>query len=140
VKIARHGPVHIWPDDLKGIVVRRVVEIWQRGNANAIDDLHTPHFQDHRPAGRAADNEGLKAGVRELYRGFPNFAANIDDLIIDWDSGKVVVRRVGGGTHYGEFMSAQPSDRQISFRGIEILRIQGGRIVERRANGTASIS
>ena len=63
MKKAKHGPTQIWSDDLKGIVERWMKEVWQRGNADAIDDLHAPHFQDHSPAGRAADNAGFKAGV-----------------------------------------------------------------------------
>lgn len=131
MKKAKHGPTQIWPDDLKGIVERWMVEVWQRGNADAIDDLHTPDFQDHSPAGRPTDNAGFKAGVRDLYRGFPDFSAVIDGLVIDQESGKVVARWHGAGTQYGEFLGAQPSDKTITFRGIEILRIEKGRIAER---------
>lgn len=131
MKKAKHGPTQIWPDDLKGIVERWMVEVWQRGNVHAIDDLHAPHFQDHSPAGRAADNTGFKEGVRDLYRGFPDFSAVIDDLIIDAERGNVAVRWRGAGTHYGEFLGTEPSDKSIFFRGIEILHIEHGLIVER---------
>jgi steroid delta-isomerase-like uncharacterized protein len=131
MKKAKHGPTQIWPDDLKGIVERWMKEVWQRGNVDAIDTLHAPHFLDHSPAGRAADNVGFKAGVRDLYRGFPDFSAVIDDLIIHAESGKVAVRWRGAGTHYGEFLGAQATDKQITFRGIEMLRIEHGLIVER---------
>lgn len=130
MKKAKHGPTQIRPDDLKGIVDRWMVEVWQRGNADAIDELHAPDFQDHSPAGRPSDNEGFKAGVRELYRGFPDFSAVTEDLLIDAAAGKVAVRWKGAGTHYGDFMGAQATDKQITFRGIEILRIENGRIVE----------
>lgn len=131
MKKAKHGPTQIRPEDLKGIVERWMLEVWQRGKAEVIDELHAPDFQDHSPAGRSADNAGFKEGVRELYRGFPDFSAVTDDLIIDPETGKVVVRWTGAGTHYGEFMGAKPTDKQITFRGIEILRIANGRIVER---------
>ena len=131
MKKAKHGPTQIRPDDLKGIVERWMVEVWQRGTVAAIDELHAPDFQDHSPAGRPADNEGFKEGVRELYRGFPDFSAVTEDLIIDLAAGKVAVRWKGTGTHYGEFLGAKPTDKQITFRGIEILRIENGRIVER---------
>jgi steroid delta-isomerase-like uncharacterized protein len=113
------------------IARRWMIEVWQRGNVAAVDDLHAPDFVDSSPAGRAADREGYKAGVAELYAAFPDFCAAVDDLIVDAAAGRVAIRWTASGTHQGAFLGAPPTGRRITFRGIDILRIEGGQIVER---------
>ena len=106
-------------------------EVWQERNIETVDALHGPHFVDHSPAGRATDNEGYKKGLEELFRAFPDFVAETEDLIIDADAGKVAIRWTATGTHEERFLGIPPTDRQVTFRGIEIVRIENDRIVER---------
>lgn len=108
-----------------------MVEVWQKGNVAAIDDLHAPEFVDRSPAGRPADREGYKGGVADLYRALPDFYARIEDLVVDALAGKVAIRWSATATHQGVFMGAPPTGRSITCRGIDILRIAGDRIVER---------
>ena len=118
-------------DKLKIIAERWIKEGWQAGNVGALDELHTPNFVDHSPAGRASDNAGFKAGVTELYVAFPDFYAVIDDLIIDPATGKITIRWSAEGTHKGNFMNIPPTERRIAFQGIEIIRLENERIIER---------
>ena len=118
--------------ELPAAIARRwMVEVWQRGNVAAVDDLHAPDFVDSSPAGRPADREGYKAGVAELYAAFPDFCAAIDDLIVDATAGRVAIRWTASGTQWGAFLGALPTGRRITFCGIDILRIEEGQIVER---------
>ena len=120
-------------EQLAAVARRWMAEVWQQGNVAAVDDLHTPNFFDSSPAGRPADREGYKAGVADLYRAFPDFCAQIDDLIVDEVAGKVAIRWSATGTHRGAFMGVLPTGRSITCRGIDILRVddQTLRIVER---------
>jgi len=117
--------------ELRAIALRWMVEIWQNGNVEAVDDLHAPDFIDHSPGGRNADNEGFKSGVRSHYKAFPDFYAATEELAIDEAAGKVTILWTATGTQVGEFLGAPASGRRIGFRGIEILRIENDKIIER---------
>lgn len=118
-------------EQLKAIAVHWIEEGWQKGNVHVVDELHAPDFVDHDPAGRNAGREGFKEGIAELYAAFPDFCAVVEGLVVEPATGKVAVRWVAMGTHQGTFLNIPPSGKQIAFRGIEIIRIEDERIVER---------
>lgn len=62
---------------------------------------------------------------------FPDFTASTEDLVVDETSGKVAIRWSAVGTHRAEFLAYPATGRRITFRGIEIIRIQRGKIIER---------
>jgi predicted ester cyclase len=55
----------------------------------------------------------------------------VDDLVIDAAAGKVAVRWTATGTHQGKFLGVEPTGRRVVFRGIEIVHIEDGLIIER---------
>jgi hypothetical protein len=93
-------------DDLKFLAIRWMQDVWQNGSEEAVDFLHAPNFRDHSPGGYSPDNAGFEAGGRALYKGFPDFCALHNELIIDPAADKVVVRWEASGTHRGPFMCA----------------------------------
>ena len=119
------------PDSLKKVVEQWMAEVWQKRDVEAVDELHTSDFVDRSPAGRSPDNKGFKEGLVRLYEAFPDFFATTEDLVIDATEGKVAVRWSAVGTHTREFMGAPPTGKRITFRGVEILRIENDRIAER---------
>ena len=112
-------------------IVRRWMHIWQHGDPHVIDQLHAPDFVDHDPAGRSPDNEGFKNDIALLYEAFPDFRAKVEDMVVDVATETVAVRWSATGTHSRTYMGAPATGRQISFKGIEILRIRNRRITER---------
>ena len=118
-------------EGLRAIARRWIEEGWQQGRADMVDELHAPHFVDHDSAGRTTDREGFKEGIFGLYAAFPDFYAVIEDLVVDASAKKVAVRWVANGTHQAPFWGIPPTAQRIAFRGIEIIRIEGERIVER---------
>lgn len=106
-------------------------EIWADRRLGTFDELHAADFVDHSPAGRGSDRAAYRAGIEELFTAFPDFTATTDDLVVDEVEGKVAIRWSAVGTHRGGFLGCPPSGRRVTFRGIEIIRIQNGRIVER---------
>lgn len=116
---------------LGDIANRWIEEGWQKGNVGVVDDLHAPNFVDHDPAGRLPGVEGFKEGITQLYSAFPDFYAVIEDTITDAASGKVAIRWTATGTHQGIFLNIPPTGKTITFKGIEIIRIESERIVER---------
>jgi len=59
---------------------------------------------------------------------FPDLHFTFEDLIAEGD--KVVVRWTSRGTQQGELMGIPPTGKQFSATGIEIYRLEGGKIVE----------
>lgn len=116
---------------MKEIARQWIEDGWQKGDVSVVDKLHSPDFVDHDSAGRPSDNEGFKQGIANLYAAFPDLKARVLDLVVDSGSGTVAVRWSAAGTHQREYLGAQPSGRPIAFKGIEIIRIENDRIVER---------
>ena len=52
----------------------------------------------------------------------------LEEVIAEGD--RVVVRWTGSGTHVGEFMGIPPTGRSFTIAGIDIHRIEGGRMAE----------
>lgn len=119
-------------DEIAAVARRWLEEGWGPGDRLAvIDELHAPDFVDHDPGGRRPDNAGFKQDLAEFYVAFPDFVARLEDLVVDEAAGLVTVRWSARGTHRGAFLGAAPTGRTIDFKGIEVLRITDGRIVER---------
>ncbi len=117
--------------ELTQLAQRWIEEGWQQGNAAMIDELHSADFVDRASAGRATDREGFKQGIRDLYKAFPDFRARVEDLVVDEARQMVAVRWTALGTHRAVYLGAQPTGRSIRFQGIEIIRVEDGRIAER---------
>jgi len=118
-------------EKMKAIALRWMAELWQQGNAEVLSELHAPEFADRSPGKRKGDNAGFAAGVRDLYKAFPDFYAAAEDVLIDESHSQVVVRWAGTGTHLGKYLGLEPTGKRITFRGIEILTITEGKVSER---------
>lgn len=118
-------------EELQQIAARWTEELWQKQNFEAIDTLHSEDFRDHSPAGRKNDNEGFLQGVMSIYTSFPDFKADAVDYIIDTESNQVCIKWTAKGTFKSTFMGFKPSGREIQFRGIDILKIEDGKVKER---------
>ena len=114
----------------KEIARRLVEETFNRGNLGIIDELLVPNFIEHEilPAGIPSSREGFKQLVGMQLKAFPDTRATIDDLIAEGD--KVVIRMTHAGTQKGEFMGMPSSGKHVSITIIDILRFDGGKIVE----------
>lgn len=118
-------------DDLSRLVRRWIEQGWQSGDPRVVEEMHDPDFIDHDPGGRAPDNTGFKQGIADLFMAFPDLRARLEDLVVDEANNKVAVRWSAVGTHTGRYLGAAPTGKQVTFKGIEILRIRNGLITER---------
>ena len=111
-------------------LVRRLYAAVNGGDVAALDALFAPDYVRHDPDSPALPTGS--AGFRQLiaaYRAaFPDLQVTIDDLITGDE--KVVVRWTARGTHRGAFLGQPPTGATVSFTGISIYRLAGGRIVE----------
>jgi predicted ester cyclase len=114
--------------ELRGLAAGLMI---RRSSADRVtfDALHAPGFVDRAAAGRPADRDGLWAGIVELRAGFPDFALTELEVIADGD--RAAVRWAATGTHAGRFEGIAPTGRRIGFRGLELVRVVDGLVVER---------
>ena len=98
-------------------------------NLDVIDEIVSPDVV-HR-AGTFPDGEGpqaVKAVLGALLTGFPDVRHTIEQVVTADDL--VIVRWQAAGTHEGEFQDLAPTGKPVTWTGINIFRIECGRISE----------
>jgi steroid delta-isomerase-like uncharacterized protein len=116
--------------DNKALVRRLFDEVWNTGNVALVDDLLAPSFVDHaaQMGGDDPTRDGFKTQVRLFRTAFPDGRSQIEDLIAEDD--RVVARWTDGGTQRGEWMGVPPTGKRVTMSGIDVYRIEQGRIAE----------
>ena len=114
--------------------VRRYWEGYNAHNLDVWDEVCTPNYINHDPGLPVpdADLQTTKQIIGEGQAVFPDIKSSEEDLIAEGD--KVVVRRTFRGTHKGEFAGVAASGKEVTFSGIFIARLTGGKIEEQWAN------
>jgi steroid delta-isomerase-like uncharacterized protein len=117
-------------EENKAIVKRIVQEIWNGGNLDLADELIAPDYVDNvSGTGSQVGPNGFKEAVNGVRDAFPDFVITINDMIAEDD--KVVLVWTFIGTHKGELMGIEPTDKLIEFDGIYLYRFKDGKLVER---------
>jgi steroid delta-isomerase-like uncharacterized protein len=117
----------------KALARRYQEEVWGQGNLALIDELLAPDFIDNSlPEGMNPSFAGAKRAVQGALDAFPDGQWTVEDLIAEGD--KVVIRWKMDATHEHEFRGIAPVGKPVTVRGITILRIANGKIVERWVN------
>ncbi len=113
-------------------LVRRYFEDAPR-HPEICDEIFAPVFHFHalqhaeHPDGQS-DPEGEKATYAYLAATWGDWSASIDELIAEGD--RVMMRFTFHGVQVGEYNGLAPTRRPVSFAGINIFRIEDGRIAE----------
>ena len=112
----------------KDVVRRFVEEVMNGGDLEAADELVAPDHINHDPTAPAV-SPGPK-GVKELigiYRAaFPDIRFETGEMICEGDT--VAHRWTFTGTHKGEMMGVEPTGRRVEVAGVEMNRVEDGRI------------
>jgi predicted ester cyclase len=111
--------------------VHRYWEGFNTHNLNIWDEVCTPDHMNHDPALPTphADLQTIKQTISAIFfSALPDLTSSEDDLIATGE--KVVVRRTFRGTHTGELMGVAPTGKAVTFTGIFIDRLVGGKIAE----------
>lgn len=105
-------------------------DLWDKGDLNIADEIFSAGFVDHEPVqGQAPGLEGYTQMVGAFRSAFPDLRVRNEDVIEEGN--KVVVRWTANGTHTGQLMQIPPTGKKVSLKGIDILRIENDKIVER---------
>jgi len=125
----------------KQIVRRFSDELWGQGNLAVADDVLAMDLIEHNPLpGQGAGREGHKQVVALFRSALPDLQVTTEDVLEEED--RVALRWKAEGTHHGDLMGLAPTGKRVTLTGIEILRVSGGKIVERWAedNGQAVLA
>jgi len=113
----------------KTLACRFSEEAWGRRNVALLDDLLSPDFVNHNPfPGTAGNREGERQSLIKHLNAMVDSQCTVDDQIAEGD--KVATRWTFCATHNGEFLGIAPTGKRVKITGINICRIQGGKIVE----------
>ena len=95
-----------------------------------VDEFFAPRFVSHNmPPGFPQGPDGVKRFLA-LFEQVGNLDVSLDELICEGD--KVAVATTTSGVHDKELFGFAPTGRRLSVTGIDLLRIEDGRIVEHR--------
>ena len=119
------------PEDNKTTVEEFIQGLFSKGDLSAVDRYLAADFVAHDPpmVGVSGDAAGFRDAATTIRSAFPDWRSDVHLLVAEGDF--VVERFTAQGTHRGEFMGAAPTGRTLTMPGINIFRLQGGKIVER---------
>ena len=111
--------------------VRRAYEAFSSGKLDALDELAVPNFVDHNPEpDQVPGLQGVKESFARFRAAVPDLQFTVQDIIGAGD--KVVARAIMSGTDEGGLLPGTPgSGKRFSVEVIDILRLEGGKAVER---------
>ena len=116
-------------EENKAIVRRFIDEVINKGDLGVIDELVSPSMVDHSaPPGLPSGPEGTKQMLTMFRTAFPDLNGTLQGLLAEGD--KVAVRYTTRGTHQGDFTGIAATGKQVTIEGIEIDRIEDGKVVE----------
>jgi steroid delta-isomerase-like uncharacterized protein len=105
-------------------------DIFVEDRLDVADEILAADFRWHSPGlpPEISGREGVKEFARMLRAGFPDYRLTSEDTIGEGD--RVMIRWTHRGTHEGEFLGQAPTGREVTVTGIDLFRIEGGKITE----------
>jgi predicted ester cyclase len=111
-------------------LAEKYVRTWDVASPGGlVDEVMAPGVVDHQPMGPPAGVEGVKRDIAVYHAAFPDLTLTCEDYVIGRD--RVAVRWSATGTHEGAELGVPATHRRVQLHGIDILRIENGRVVER---------
>ena len=119
-------------EENKQLVRRWFEEVWNKGRADAIDEMFAEngiaHGLSDDPANPITGPKGFKP-FHVLFRdAFPNMNIVVEDMVAEGD--RVAARCSVRGRHEGDFLGRSATQSPVDFTGMTIVRIDKGKIVE----------
>ena len=113
----------------KDFVRRWFEEVWNKGRADAIDEMMASDAMVHGLGPAALRGPaGFKPFHAQYRDAFPDVTIQIDAVVEEGDL--VAARWSGVGTHRGAGLGFAATGRTVHFSGMTFARVQGGKLVE----------
>ena len=114
------------------LVERYFGEVRNQRNSAAAQQIFAPDVAVHVDTASGAEVvrgvSAIRETVGEYLSGVPDLRFEIQDMVTGGD--KIAVRWRAEGTHSGSLHGLPGTGKQVSFGGIDIFRVAGGKIAE----------
>jgi predicted ester cyclase len=109
------------------LAARRYAAFWNTGEAVYAEAAFAQNFFDRTlPSGRLQGLKGVLEASKNFRAAIPDLRAEIEELLVVND--RAVVRYLFTGHFTGQFKDLKGDGREISFRAVDIYRVQNGHI------------
>ena len=109
------------------LAARRYAAFWNTGEARYAEAALVENFVDRTlPSGRPQGLKGVLEASKNFRAAIPDLRAEIEELLVVND--RAVVRYIFTGHFTGSFKDVKGDGREISFRAVDIYRVQNGQI------------
>jgi len=117
-------------EENKALIRRFCEEVWNLGHLNVVAEIFSENYVRHdlRPGNPMPGPEGQKRIAADFRAAFPDLQMTLDLIIAEDDM--VMTRWTTQGTHTGQWGNIQPTGKRAVFSGVNIFRIQNGKVVE----------
>jgi steroid delta-isomerase-like uncharacterized protein len=116
-------------EENKAIIRRMTEEFYNQGNIESAEHFFADSYVHHDPASpHVRDRDGLKQMLRAFLVGCPDLHITIDQLLAEGDM--VTKRWTFHATQSGDLSGLPPTGKRITMSGLELFRLEGGKIVE----------
>jgi steroid delta-isomerase-like uncharacterized protein len=111
----------------KDLVRRWIEEGFNQRRLTVVDELFAEH-----PAinGQVIERNGVKQSMSRHLAGFPDLHVTIDHIVAE--GSQVDIWYTVEGTHQGEFEGIPPTGNHVTWVGVDLFTIEGGKISEAR--------
>ncbi|GIV98239.1 MAG: hypothetical protein KatS3mg057_2896 [Herpetosiphonaceae bacterium] len=112
-------------------LVRRVIEEgFNKGNLGVADQLCASNYRSHDPLlqNLPSGPDAFKQSINVYRTAFPDSRITIEEQVAQGNL--VATRWTAQGTHNGQLMGIQPTGKRVQVSGIQIDRVEQGKIVE----------
>ena len=119
------------PTDPKAVLERWFEEVWNQGREQVVDELMAPDAVAIGLGEMDQDVHGpseFKIFLRNMRQALPDVRIDMEDTTTEQD--KISARVVLKGTHHGNGLGVAPTGNAVSIRGIVMVRVAAGKIVE----------
>jgi predicted ester cyclase len=113
-------------------VVQRLAETFNnpQNRESSYFDFYDDSLTIHGfPPNLPTNKDGFKQFIYLLWKAFPDIRIMFEDIIIEGN--KVVCRYNLAGTHKGEFMDLQPTNKQFRVNGMTVFSFRDAKVIER---------
>jgi predicted ester cyclase len=109
------------------LAARRYAAFWNTGETRYAEAALAQNFVDRTlPSGRPQGLKGVLEASKTFRAAIPDLRAEIEELLVVKD--RAVARYIFTGHFTGNFKDLKGDGREISFRAVDIYRVQNGQI------------
>lgn len=115
-------------EENKQLIRRFYTKVVGGGDYSNLDSFVATDYVDHNAAEGGRGPEVVRTHLEAIRSTLPDFRVQLEDVFAEGDY--VITRVTAHGTHLGEWMGIKPTGIEVLLRGINIDRVEGGRIAE----------